>query len=114
MHWYEGVGTAYFEQLTNEVLAPHPRNPTVKVWQKKAGRRNEGLDCEVYALHAARAKRTHLMRDSEWQDLEHRLIQNDLFRETETPVPTEAPAEQPAAPATGGWLRTHTNWLQGS
>ncbi|VXC68820.1 Terminase GpA [Pseudomonas sp. 8Z] len=114
MHWYEGVGQGYFEQLTNEVLAPHPRNPTIKVWQKKAGRRNEALDCEVYSLHAARAKRTHLMKDSEWQDLEHRLIQNDLFREEPVETITDAQPTEQQPTQGGGWLSTHANWIKGN
>ncbi|MCQ4274523.1 phage terminase large subunit family protein [Pseudomonas stutzeri] len=88
MHWYQEIRADYYEQVTNEVLAPHPRNPSKMVWQKKAGRRNEALDCEVYALHAARSLKTHLLKDSEWDQLEQQLLQPTLF----------APAEQPVAP----------------
>ena len=56
MHWYRGVRADFFEQLTAEVKAPARNQPKgKKVWQKKAGKANEGLDCTVYALHAARA-----------------------------------------------------------
>jgi phage terminase large subunit GpA-like protein len=55
------------------------------VWQKKAGRRNEALDCEVYSLHAARSLKTHLLRDHEWDQLEQQLLQPTLFT-TEQPV----------------------------
>lgn len=79
MHWYSEIRADYYEQLTNEVLAPHPRNPSKMVWQKKAGRRNEALDCEVYALHAARSLKTHLLRDDEWDQLAHQLHQPTLF-----------------------------------
>jgi len=85
MHWYSEIRSDYYEQLTNEVLAPHPRNPSKMVWQKKAGRRNEALDCEVYALHAARSLKTHLLRDHEWDQLEQQLLQPTLFT-TEQPV----------------------------
>lgn len=85
MHWYSEIRSDYYEQLTNEVLAPHPRNPSKMVWQKKAGRRNEALDCEVYALHAARSLKTHLLRDHEWDQLEQQLLQPTLFN-TEQPV----------------------------
>lgn len=87
MHWYQEIRADYYEQLTNEVLAPHPRNPSKMVWQKKAGRRNEALDCEVYALHAARSLKTHLLKDSEWDQLEQQLMQPTLFT-----------VDQPAAP----------------
>ncbi|SDF22723.1 phage terminase large subunit family protein [Phytopseudomonas seleniipraecipitans] len=85
MHWYSEMRADYYEQLTNEVLAPHPRQPSKMVWQKKAGRRNEALDCEVYALHAARSLKTHLLRDSEWDQLEQQLMQPALFS-SEEPV----------------------------
>ncbi|WP_343226961.1 phage terminase large subunit family protein [Pseudomonas fluorescens] len=85
MHWYSEIRSDYYEQLTNEVLAPHARNPSKMVWQKKAGRRNEALDCEVYSLHAARSLKTHLLRDHEWDQLEQQLLQPTLFT-TEQPV----------------------------
>ncbi|WP_341873584.1 phage terminase large subunit family protein [Azotobacter salinestris] len=86
MHWYGEIRADYYEQLTNEVLAPHPRNPSKMVWQKKAGRRNEALDCEVYALHAARSLKTHLLKDREWDLLEQQLLQPALFADTAQPV----------------------------
>ena len=86
MHWYAEIRPDYFEQVTNEVLAPHPRSPSKMVWQRKAGRRNEALDCEVYALHAARSLKTHLLRDSEWDQIEQQLMQPTLFASAEQPV----------------------------
>ena len=79
MHWYAEIRADYYEQLTNEVLAPHPRIPSKMIWQRKAGRRNEALDCEVYALHAARSLKTHLLRDPEWDQMEQQLMQPTLF-----------------------------------
>lgn len=83
MHWYSDIRSDYYEQITNEVLAPHPRSPSKMVWQKKAGRPNEALDCEVYALHAARSLKTHILRDSEWDQLEQQLLQPTLFNNQE-------------------------------
>lgn len=99
MHWYESIRPDYFEQLTNEVLAPHPRVPSKKVWQKKAGRSNEALDCEVYALHAARSLKTHLLKEAEWAALEQQLLQPTLFAADETPV---APVPRRAQPRRRG------------
>ncbi|WP_260579149.1 phage terminase large subunit family protein [Vreelandella populi] len=93
MHWYQDVRPDYWEQLTAEVKAPHPRNPRKRVWQKKAGKPNEALDCEVYALHAARSCRTHVLRASDWDRLEATLTQTTLFES-----PAVATAQQPAAP----------------
>jgi hypothetical protein len=46
-----------------------------RVWQKKAGVRNEALDCEVYALHAARSLKVNLLKPSAWDALEHKVMQ---------------------------------------
>lgn len=86
MHWYSEIRADYYAQLTNEVLAPHPRNPSKMVWQILSGRRNEALDCEVYALHAARSLKTHLLRGPEWDQLEQQLMQPTLFASTDQPV----------------------------
>ncbi|WP_177431526.1 phage terminase large subunit family protein [Pseudomonas huaxiensis] len=92
MHWYSEIRSDYYEQVTNEVLAPHPRMPSKMVWQKKAGRRNEAWDCEVYALHAARSLKTHLLRDNEWDQLEQQQLQPTLFTTEQAiaPVPRRA------------------------
>jgi phage terminase large subunit GpA-like protein len=97
LHWYKSVRPDYWEQLTSEIKAPHKRARNRKVWQKKAGVRNEALDCEVYALHAALSLKLHLMRPSSWDAIELRLRQRQIFAE-----PAAAPeAEQPA-----GWVET--------
>ena len=79
MHWYEDVRQDYFEQITSEIKAPHRSIRGRLVWQKKSGVRNEALDCEVYALHAARSLKLHLYKPSQWEDLIKRLMQVDLF-----------------------------------
>jgi len=90
MHWYATVRPDYWEQLTSEVKAPSATNRNRKVWKKKAGVRNEGLDAEVYALHAARSVKTNLMHEHHWVALERRLLQRGMFSEPEpTPAPTE-------------------------
>lgn len=93
MHWYRGLRADYFDQLTSEVKAPArdlSRGKALKkVWQKKAGKRNEFLDCEVYALHAARALRLDTYTQASWQELRTRLLQGNLF------APGESPAEEP-------------------
>lgn len=85
-HFYRGVRADYFDQITSEVKAPHKSIRYRKVWQLKSGRRNEGLDCETYALHAARATRVHLMKPSQWDEIERHLVQADLFSEAIEPA----------------------------
>jgi phage terminase large subunit GpA-like protein len=66
--------------------------------------RNEALDTEVYALHAARKLRVNLMTEAAWSAIESRLRQPGLLpgateipRETPAPEPvTTGPIERPA------------------
>jgi phage terminase large subunit GpA-like protein len=123
MHWYESVRADYWEQLVSEVKAPSRLNRNRKTWTRKASVRNEGLDCEVYALHAARSLKTNLMHEAHWVALESRIRQRTLLSDlapepaqeqdpdepppinppevaTAQPVQTSAPAPAPAAPKT--------------
>lgn len=102
-HVYKGVIADYFEQLLAEVKAPvrQQNGHVIRVWQKKVGHRNEALDCEVYALHATRAAKIHLMQERDWAALEARLSQAGLFDELPG-LPAEiqpASATPPAAAA---------------
>ncbi len=83
MHWYKDVRADFFEQMTAEVKAPHRSIRNKKVWQCKSGARNEGLDCAVYALHAARAIKLHVMTAPKWDALEKQLAQADMFSDAE-------------------------------
>jgi phage terminase large subunit GpA-like protein len=66
-----GIRKDYFPGLTSEIKGPKRGAPRHKLyWQQKSGARNEPLDCEVYALHASRAMRVHLMTEAQWQAIE--------------------------------------------
>jgi phage terminase large subunit GpA-like protein len=74
MHWYSGVRPDFFEQLADsEVKVPSAKVRGKRVWTLKTGKRNEALDCAVYAEHAARAARLHLYNAAQWQALERSL-----------------------------------------
>lgn len=92
-HYYENVRVDYYDQMTGEVKAPHRSIRNRKVWQQKSGRAIEAWDCEVYALHAARAKRIHLMSVKQWDALEEKLNQADMFNQPE--VSSENVADEP-------------------
>jgi phage terminase large subunit GpA-like protein len=79
MHAYEGVRSDYFEQVTSELKVPSTRQRGKLVWQKKSGVRNEGLDGEVMALHAARSLKVHLKTEAQWDELEQLVRQPDIF-----------------------------------
>lgn len=94
MHWYRGVRADYFDQLTAEVKAPARDsrgsiNKRKKVWQRKAGKPNEFLDCNVYALHAARALRLDTYSALQWAALRQSLLQGQLFSADAHPADVE-------------------------
>jgi phage terminase large subunit GpA-like protein len=98
MHWYRGIRADWYTQVTSEVKAPARGLPRgAKVWQKKAGVRNEALDCEVYALHAARALRIDIRSEAQWAAIEQMLLQPSLL--SEAPASDEAEAEELAVVA---------------
>ena len=74
----------YFNQMTGEAKIPHKTIRNRRVWTQKNGQAVEAWDCEVYALHAARAKRVHLLKDNEWSALERQLRQSDMFKRIDT------------------------------
>ena len=106
-----------FEQLTAERLVTryvkgHPRME----WVKPAGKRNEALDCAVYALAAAHFIGVDRWRESDWLKVEIQAQGRDLFdaplnvevksatssdaKQTQPePAKTEPPQEQPAKPS---------------
>lgn len=79
-------------------------------WRKLNGRRNEGLDCLVYAYAAAchPSIRVHMLRDMDWEKIEAKIEPkiSDLFavapapEESETPssAGVEMPSIKPAPP----------------
>lgn len=97
-HYYEGVRADYFDQITAEVKAPHRTIRYRRVWQVKSGRRNEGTDCEVYTLHAARGLRVHLLTPAQWDEREQQLMQADLFQDA-PPADAAAPKAEKKTPS---------------
>lgn len=100
VHWYKGVRSDYWEQITSEVKVPSA-NRQKRVWQKKSGVRNEALDCEVYALHAARSLKLNLWTPQRWDLEREKQLQIDLLTEPEKepvevkPVVEEKPKDPP-------------------
>jgi phage terminase large subunit GpA-like protein len=110
MHWYKEVRTDYWEQITSEVKAPHRTVKNKKVWQKKSGVRNEALDCEVYALHAARSIKLNLWKEERWLAEESRIRQPDLLSDDVplAPLPEQHVIVKPKQPAPSGFFNAQT------
>lgn len=101
MHWPLTVRPDYYDQITSEAKVPHRSVRGRFVWQVKSGKRNEALDCEVYALHAARSLKLNLWREERWAAEEAQLVQAGLFADTAEPVrlPASTQALPPTEPA---------------
>lgn len=96
MHWYEGVRPDFYEQMLSEIKIPSRSNPKRRAWKARTDRRNEALDCTVYALWLIRHLKLHIRRPAQWDLDELRLRQGVLIEHT-PPAEPEAPAEIPAA-----------------
>lgn len=93
IHWYKSVRPDYWEQITSEIKAPHKSIKNRKVWQKRSGIRNEALDGEVYALHAALSLKLHLLKPSQWDAMEKQLRQRQIFAEPVEPSNVQTSAQ---------------------
>ena len=90
------MGPEFYEQVTAERY-----DTEAGKWIKTPGKRNEALDCLVYAYAAAiRAPvRIHTMRDSDWASLEERLEPPpDLFTRGPSKSGGAKPEESADAP----------------
>lgn len=98
-----------FEQLTSERLVTRYVKGRPKLeWVKPAGRRNEALDCSVYALAAAHFAGIPNWREGDWAKWQGRIEERGLFDElpqaaapstAQSPAqaPGQAPGQSPAA-----------------
>lgn len=101
MHWYETVRPDFYEQLLSEIKIPLRQNPRRRQWKKRTDRRNEALDCTVYALWLVHALRLHTQKPAWWDHLEERIRQRGLFEAEAVAVIPEV-VEGLADPETAG------------
>lgn len=102
VHLSKHMPDEIFAQLTSETqvtrfVKGHPRLE----WVKPAGRRNEALDCAVYALAAAHCVQMPRWREGDWARYEQMVQTRDLFdRALAEPADKAEPAkmEAPTAP----------------
>jgi phage terminase large subunit GpA-like protein len=97
VHLSKHLPLEVFEQLTSERLVTryvkgHPRLE----WVKPAGRRNEALDCAVYALAAAHYMHIDRWREGDWAKWQGRVEARDLFDAAPAAVPAPVAVPTPA------------------
>ena len=88
MHWYETVRPDFYEQLLSEIKIPMRHNPKRRQWKKRTDRRNEALDCTVYALWLIHAMGLHTKRPDWWDEKERQIRQSSLFEQSSKPEST--------------------------
>lgn len=98
MHWYQDVRADFYEQMLSEIKIPSRTNPKRRAWKARTDRRNEALDCTVYAVYLSRHLRLHLRRAGQWDLDELRLRQGTLIDGGAVRVEEESPIDHPEAP----------------
>jgi phage terminase large subunit GpA-like protein len=93
IHFSQDLKPEFYEQLTAEKqVTKYVRGFGVKEWIKKAGQRNEALDCAVYAYAALQYVMTQYNRKTFWDQMEKSLVNkpalaSDNEREAENKAP---------------------------
>ena len=108
-HWHAETTQEYFQQLTAEKQAArYVRGMKVLDWVKKAGARNEALDCEVYAYAALQWVRARYNPKTIWQSLSGKLVLRPDSGAQAAPDPEKPPARKMQRPASGA---KRPNWV---
>lgn len=88
-----------FEQLTSErLVTKYVKGRPRLEWVKPAGRRNEALDCAVYALAAAHFAGIDRWKEGDWAKWQGRVEERDLFHAAPEPQPAAVDATAEQAP----------------
>ena len=99
VHLSKHLPAEVFEQLTAERLVTRYLRGRARLeWVKPPGKRNEALDCAVYALAGAHKLGMERWRDGDWAKWERRVQTPDLFDQA-APAPPATPGSTPAPPA---------------
>jgi phage terminase large subunit GpA-like protein len=93
-HAYSGVRDDYWDQITAEVKAPNRRLGGKRTYMLKVGARNEALDCEVGAEHAARSLKLHVHSPAHWDAIESSARQLALFADNVPEDPAKTKTSQ--------------------
>ena len=103
VHLSKHLAADVFDQLTSERLVTRYVKGRARLeWVKPAGKRNEALDCAVYALAAAHWLGMERWRDGDWQKWQHKAEVKDLVDQMAEAQPdNQPPASTPPPQAPG-------------
>jgi phage terminase large subunit GpA-like protein len=93
---------AFFKQLTSEELITRiVKGRRTTHWELRPGRRNEVLDCRIYARAAAAFLALKRMPEEQWKELEYAagIAQRSDTGETPKAAPAPPPEREPERPA---------------
>lgn len=95
MYYYKSVSPVYYQQLLSN--SKRLIGTTIKKvrYFKKFGHQDEALDCEVYALHAARSLFVQLRTAEEWQRQREILLRSVIDKPKSTTETLERGSDKP-------------------
>ena len=100
VHLSKHLPAEVFEQLTAERLVTrYVRGHARMEWVKPPGKRNEALDCAVYALAGAHKVGVDRWREGDWAKWASRVEAPDLFDQAALAAPEQPPQEPLATQA---------------
>lgn len=104
----EDLRNDYFDHMLGEAKVPDKSGNFS--WQKKSGCAVEFWDCEVYAQHSARGLGVFSKSDRDWDDIEHELIQSDLFADSAPLIPVSEEKEDDRETYTPNFASSRKQW----
>jgi len=111
IHFHAEAGQEYFKQLTAErQVVRYVKGFAIREWKKKAGDRNEALDCFVYAFAALNFLYMRYNRATIFEQFSRKLGSVPVNAQKAEPAPVESvyrPQRQRKARPTSSFV---TNW----
>jgi phage terminase large subunit GpA-like protein len=113
MHFSRQLPADEFEQLTAErLVTKYVKGHARLEWHKPPGRRNEALDCEVYALAAAYYLGMARWKENDWAKWERAAQMRQLFDAPADPPPAATPDASESQPAQKEIAQDHAQGIE--
>ena len=99
IHFHAEAGQEYFKQITSErQVVRYVKGFAVREWKKKAGDRNEALDCFVYSYAALHFLYMRFNRNTIFEQFERAIAKNAAKNGDVMQDKAEKPSESPYRP----------------